>query len=320
MKFIQEAYKGINEWWAYLVTIIIFLIGWQLIGIIPLVVVALQKTGGDMIEFQQAANESFASLGINSNLYLLLIIATFVGGLIALLFGLKIIHKRTIMSVLTSRKKLDWNRIFYAFFLWFGIGAFFTVVEYYASPEDFVWNFKPIPFLILCLISFFLLPLQTTMEEILFRGYLMQGFGTWFKKGFVAIILTSVIFGLLHGMNPEVEKLGWSVMIFYIGTGLLLGILTIMDEGTELAIGFHAANNIVAAVLITTDWTVFQTDALLIDTSEPSIGIETFLPVFVLFPIVVYIFSKKYRWTGWHEKMFGRISKPIELKEDEFIA
>ena len=36
----------------------------------------------------------------------------------------------------------------------------------------------------------------------------MQGFGTWFKNSFVALILTSVIFGLLHGVNPEVEKLG----------------------------------------------------------------------------------------------------------------
>ena len=158
------------------------------------------------------------------------------------------------------------------------------------------------------------------MEEVLFRGYLMQGFGTWFKKSFVALLLTSVIFGLLHGLNPEVEKLGWISMVYYIGTGLVLGIFTLMDEGTELALGFHAANNIVAAVLVTANWTVFQTDALLIDTSEPSVGWEMFVPVLILYPLVLYIFSKKYGWTNWQEKLLGTIKKPIELEEDKFIA
>lgn len=319
MKFIQQAYSGINDWWAYLVTIILLFIGWQFIGVIPLVGVAFAYSG-DISEFQNAAQDSFASLGINSNLYLILVILTFVGGLVALFLGVKTIHKRTILSVLTTRKKLDWNRIFYAFSVWSIIGVLVLALGYYMTPEDYVWNFKPIPFLILCLIAFFLLPLQTSMEEVLFRGYLMQGFGTWFKKGFIAIIITSVIFGLLHGMNPEVQKLGWITMVYYIGTGLLLGIFTIMDEGTELALGFHASNNIIAAVLVTTDWTVFQTEALLIDTSEPSAGIEMFLPVFVLFPVVIYVFAKKYNWTGWQEKMFGEIRKPIELNEDEFIA
>jgi hypothetical protein len=193
-------------------------------------------------------------------------------------------------------------------------------IGYYLEPENYVWNFKPVSFAILVVVSFLFLPIQTSMEEILFRGYLMQGFGTWFKKSFVALILTSVIFGLLHGLNPEVEKLGWISMVYYIGTGLILGIFTLMDEGTELALGFHAANNIVAAVLVTANWTVFQTDALLIDTSEPSVGWEMFMPVLVLYPIVLYIFSTKYGWTNWKEKLLGTVMKPIELKEEEFIA
>ncbi|WP_456377836.1 CPBP family intramembrane glutamic endopeptidase, partial [Lutibacter sp.] len=140
------------------------------------------------------------------------------------------------------------------------------------------------------------------------------------KNSFVALILTSVIFGLLHGLNPEVEKLGWITMVYYIGTGLVLGIFTLMDEGTELSLGFHAANNIIAAVFVTTNWTVFQTEALLIDTSEPSVGWEMFVPVFILYPLVLFIFSKKYGWPNWQEKLMGTIRKPIELKEEEFIA
>ena len=319
MKFIQQAYNGENDWWAYTLTIILFVFGWQLIGIIPLIVTALFYSE-NMDEFSRAALDNFTSLGIDSNLYLILMIFTFFGGLVFLLLGMKFIHKRKIITVLTSRSKLDWNRILFAFSIWFIAGLLSVIIGYFIAPEDFVWNFKFIPFVILVLISFLLLPFQTSMEEVLFRGYLMQGFGIWFKKGITALILTSVIFGLLHGANPEVEKLGWIVMVYYIGTGFLLGVFTIMDEGIELSLGFHAANNIVAAVFVTTNWTVFQTHALLIDTSEPSVGWELFLPILVLYPTIIFIFSKKYGWRNWKEKMFGTIRKPIELDEERFIA
>ena len=319
MKFIQQAYKGENAWWAYLVTLILFIFGWQFLGIIPLVGAAVYYAD-DMDVFYKSAQDSFATVGMGANLYLLLVIVTFLGGLLALFLGIKAIHKRKIISVITSRDKIDWNRVFYAFAIWAIIGLLMVAIGYFMSPEDFIWNFKPVSFFILVIISFLFLPIQTSMEEILFRGYLMQGFGTWFKKSFVALILTSVIFGLLHGLNPEIEKFGWIVMIYYIGTGLILGIFTLMDEGTELALGFHAANNIIAAVLVTADWAVFQTDALLIDTSEPSVGWEMFIPVFVLYPLVYVIFSNKYGWTNWKEKLFETVHKPIELNEDEFIA
>ena len=319
MKFIQQAYKGNNEWWAYLVTLFLLVFGWQFLGVIPLIGTAFLYAENTQ-EFMDAAINNFTSLGIDSNLYLLLMIFTFLGGLMALLLGVKTIHKRKITSLVTSRTRIDWNRFFYAFGVWGLIGVLMIAIGYYLEPENYVWNFKPVSFILLVIVSFLFLPIQTSMEELLFRGYLMQGFGTWFKKSFVALILTAVIFGLLHGLNPEVEKLGWISMVYYIGTGLVLGVFTLMDEGTELALGFHAANNIVAAVLVTANWTVFQTDALLIDTSEPSVGWEMFVPVLVLYPLVLIIFSRKYGWTNWKEKLFGTVLKPIELNENEFIA
>jgi hypothetical protein len=45
-----------------------------------------------------------------------------------------------------------------------------------------------------------------------------------------------------------------------------------MDEGMELALGFHAANNLVGALLINSDWSAFQTNSIFKDISEPSAG------------------------------------------------
>ncbi len=314
MNFIQQAFKGNKEWYYYIITVIIVFSFWQILGVIPLAVVGFMKTG-NITDFQEAALDNFTSIGINANFYLVLMLFTLIMGLIGLLLGVRFIHRRKIKTLITSRKKIDWRRVFHAFFLWFSISTFFLILGYFLAPEDLVWNFKPIPFMILALISFLLIPLQTSFEELLFRGYLMQGFGVLVKNRWFPLLVTSVVFGLLHGANPEVAKLGYGIMVFYIGTGLLYGITTLMDEGTEIALGLHASNNIVAAIFVTTDWTVFQTDALYIDTSEPSLGWETFIPVFVIYPLLLLIFSKKYGWKNWREKLTGSITIPAIVSE-----
>jgi membrane protease YdiL (CAAX protease family) len=144
----------------------------------------------------------------------------------------------------------------------------------------------------------------------------MQGLGVITKTRWFPLFFTSIVFGLLHIANPEVSKLGYELLIYYIGTGFFLGILTLMDEGLELALGFHAANNLFTALLVTSDWTVFQTDSVLIDMSEPALGADVYVPVFVIFPILLFIFAKKYKWSNWSEKLFGKIEKPINLTDN----
>ena len=317
MNYIEQVYKGKNDIWRYIVSFLIIVIGWQGIGAIPLFITAVLHSK-NMDKFMLAAQDNFMSLGINSNLFLSLMLLMFAIGLGFLFLSIKSIHKRSIASLITSRKKMDWKRFFYAFFIWFTISTTMLVIGYFMAPENFTWNFKLVPFLILVLISFALMPLQTTLEELFFRGYIMQGLGGLVKNKWFPLIFTSVMFGLLHGANPEVDKLGPFIMVYYIGTGLFLGTLTLLDEGNELSMGFHAANNIVAAIFVTTTWTVSQTEAILIDNSDPSLGYETFLPVFVLYPLLLLLFSKKYGWTNWKEKLFGKVYKPNTEVEEFF--
>jgi hypothetical protein len=69
----------------------------------------------------------------------------------------------------------------------------------------------------------------------------------------------------------------------------------------ELALGFHAANNLVGALLVTSDWSAFQTHSIFKDVSEPEAGFDVILPVMIIYPILLFIFSKKYQWTDWKE-------------------
>lgn len=318
--YIEQAFRAKHEIWRYLIGAFVVFIVSQL-GALSLVFIAtfkMMSEGGDLSGLQD--QETLMTI-LDSNLTLFLMLLGFVAGMIGLYFIVRYLHKQNFRELTTSRKKVDWGRIFFGFGLVTVITVVFTVIGYFQNPEDFIVQFDLIPFLILLVIAVIMIPIQTSFEEYLFRGYLMQGIGVTAKNRWLPLILTSVIFGGLHIANPEVSKIGYIIMVYYIGTGLFLGIMTLMDEGMELALGYHAGNNLVAALLVTADWTVFQTHSVLKDMSEPTAGLEILIPVFVVFPILLFIMSKKYKWTDWKGKLFGRVEDPVvEFEKDNYFS
>lgn len=217
----------------------------------------------------------------------------FVFLMFVLLIWVKFVHKQSLVSLITSRRKVDWQRIFYSFFLWAIALVGITLISYLTDAESYTIQFEWSKFLGLFLIAVVLVPIQTSFEELFFRGYFMQGTYMMFGKRMISLVLTSVIFGLMHAGNPEVEALGPQIMIMYIGSGFFLGILTLFDEGTELALGYHAANNLIGCLLLTTSDGVFQTPSIFRFNGISNTW-EIYLQVFVIFPILLIIFSRKF--------------------------
>ncbi|KGO79722.1 hypothetical protein Q763_12810 [Flavobacterium beibuense F44-8] len=305
--FIKQAFKPENKYWKYLVgSVIVFLA--SVIGQIPLMIAVFAKSvkEGESMPVDQSELLRYLDL----NLTLLLILLSFTFAFIAFYFVVKNFHGQKFRTVITARPRVDWKRIFFAFFLW---GTFLTVTtayEYYSKPDTFEVQFNLSKFAILFIIAIVFIPIQTTLEELIFRGYLMQGFGRLGLTKWFPLVMTSVIFGVMHLSNPEVGKMGMVIMVYYIGTGLFLGVITLMDEGTELALGFHAANNLITALLVTSEWSAFQTHSVLKSLSEPEVGYTVLLPVVVIFPILLFIFSMKYKWRNWKEKLTGKVVLP----------
>jgi membrane protease YdiL (CAAX protease family) len=304
--FLEQGIKPENKFWKYLLGSV-FIIAASFVGQIPITAAVFYKTFSEKKAFP-TTNEGVMKM-FESNTTLFLVMISFIFAFAGIYFVVKYIHHQTLLSVTTSRPKVDWSRIYFSFFLWTFFSLLSFLFVYLRAPEQFVLNFKLIPFLILVVLGSILIPIQTSTEEYVFRGYLMQGFANLARNRWFPLLMTSVIFGSMHWANPEVAKMGNVIMIYYIGTGLFLGIITLMDEGMELALGFHAANNLVGALLVTSDWSVFQTNSIFKDLSEPSAGIDVILPVVVIYPILLFIFSKKYGWTNWKERLTGDINK-----------
>ncbi len=299
--FIEQAYKGKNDWWRILITLLLTT------GIFIANIIAFFVLPKEAIEESEKIVNSFPN-----NVALVLNLLPFVF-LLGLLFVLVyFLHQRSILSLTTSRKKVDFKRIFFSS----GLIILFTLISfglsYYNDSSDIVWNFHPVKFTILLLLSLLLFPFQIGLEEYLFRGYIMQQLGIAVRNKWTPLIVTSLIFGLLHSANPEVAEMGYGVMTFYIGTGLLLGIMTLMDEGMELALGFHFGNNLMASILITSDFTALKTDALFRYSGKenPADTLhEMILSILIVYPIIIFILAKKYKWNNWKERLFGKVIK-----------
>lgn len=212
-----------------------------------------------------------------------------------LIFATKYIHQIPIKSIFTARDCFDWKRFFFSFLLWGFLCVLTTLFDLFYHG-NFTLTFEWSRFIPLFVLSILLLPIQTTCEELLFRSYLLKGLKRKLGSSIGAIIISGIMFGLIHAGNPEIARIGYHLLIYYALIGIFLGYLVTLDNGLELSIGFHAANNLVIALLVTTNWQAFQTDAVFTDYNNPGNAWWTIFLGVVMFLIFFFLLRWKYKW------------------------
>ncbi len=319
--FLQKAASGANQWWRYLLTLVIVFIG-VIIGQLPLTYLVEVKADEEGLSVSEkldmAATLDLTPIGISQNLSLLLALLAFVGGLLALWLCVVHIHKKPFRLLITPKRAINWQKIFFGFGLWMAFAVLAELIFFAIYPQNYTFRFDSSQFLGLLAVSLLVLPLQTSFEELMFRGYFMQGISLIAPYRWIPLALTSLAFGLMHWMNPEVQAFGAGLtMIYYVGVGLFLGIITLMDDGLDLAIGVHAATNIFGAVFVTFDDAALQTAALF-HVSVVDMG-GMLIAFFISAAAFIVIVSKKYRWHD-QTKWYGKIEKPHMELADRFTT
>lgn len=305
MRHLERAFDGQNQIWKYIVVLLVGFIAANFIGALPLlIVIAVQNMRGYSANPENIMDLS--AYGLDLNIGLILMLLPFLIGLIVLIPLIKSLHKRSFSEVINGTKKIRWNRFFFSMGIWTLLLIINWVIEYIAFPQDFILQFDPVKFIILFIISIILIPFQTTFEEIIFRGYLMQGIGFWTKNRWMAIIIPAVAFGLMHSFNPEVESFGFLLaMPQYITFGLLFGIMTVLDDGIETTMGTHAANNIFLCLFITSKDSALQTYAIFQQINVKTSIMDT-VELLIAGVILILILKYKYKWK------FSVLNKKIE--------
>jgi len=179
------------------------------------------------------------------------ILISFLPLFIATLLAYRIFLKKNIKSLFTSRDAYSYKRTWIGFASLALISSAFGSFDLILNWDSYTFSFKASAFLPYLLIAFTLLPIQTTAEELFFRGWIQRWLDNGKKKQWSISILSGAIFSLPHLANPEVagNELIFPI-ISYGATGFMLAWVTYRDKSLELAIGAHFANNLLAALLV----------------------------------------------------------------------
>jgi membrane protease YdiL (CAAX protease family) len=184
--------------------------------------------------------------------------------LVATLLTYRVILKKNIKSLFTSRDKYSYKRTWVGFASLALISITFGSFDLILNWDSYTFSFKASAFLPYLLIAFTLLPIQTTAEELFFRGWIQRWLDNGKKKQWSISILSGVIFSLPHLANPEVagNELFFPI-ISYGATGFMLAWVTYRDQSLELAIGAHFANNLLAVLLVSSQDSALPSVSLL---------------------------------------------------------
>ena len=302
MFFIDKAKEGNNSFSSYLLGIAL-IISVYLLGSYFLIL-DLQWNFG-IESFDGVSQKEIARI-LGNNRFLAWLIIPFLFVALFLVIHTKFVHKRTVLSIFSGRENFDWKRVLFSFSLLFSVLSLFLFIQYQSS-DSLIFQFDLQKFIPLFFIAIFLLPIQTSCEELLFRSYILQGIKMRTKKNSIAVLISGIMFGAIHIGNPEIAKIGYHIIVYYMLVGVFLALISLFDNGIELALGYHAANNVFAALMITNNWQAFQTDAVFMDISDPGMGLDTIIGILFILPLVFFIFYKKYKWHSlkemWQDKL-----------------
>lgn len=206
-----------------------------------------------------------------------------------LLIGIALIHQQKVTTIFTQKQTFNWKLLIKSAILWFSLSGLSDIFLAILQPGNYRLTFSFSAFLPYILLAFVLIILQITAEEVFFRSYLMHGLTRLFRYPWIAIGIQGLLFGLLHGANPEVSTYGLlSTMPFYIVIGLLLGWLSIKFRGLEVALGLHFANNFYAVAIVTFSGSSIPSPAIFtIQEYNPTVSLISFFVMIILFSFLI---------------------------------
>lgn len=165
-----------------------------------------------------------------------------------------------------------------------------SIPDFIFNNSDYKWSFDLEKFLPYLVIALLLIPMQTTAEEVFYRGWIQQRL----EKGARSIWFVSTIGGLLfalpHLANPEVSRNIALPIIGYGSTGFMLTWVTMRDKSMGLAVGAHAANNLSAGLLVSSIDSALPSASLYV-TPEVSWGPAAVVSVLFI-PLFIWLTGK----------------------------
>lgn len=292
--YLKLANKGQNSLAKCIIAVLIILFMWQGVGtvlyIIPVVYTIVDNNPNTNLDMKTGR-----LIGVDPLVDYIVINLMLVCFLIGIYMAMEIVHKRSMKTLITPYEKINWKKFFIGFAIYGILVILGSLADYMAAPETYRFSFDASKFFIALPIILVLTPLQTTAEELFFRGYILQSFGRKTKNIITLSLISGFIFMVPHLMNPEVYKSASmgifetvSGIIYYFLVGFVFSIVTIKTNSLEVAIGAHTVNNLIGALVVGFSDSTFQTNTLFYTTRfEPVFNLVVMIITSALFYFIV---------------------------------
>lgn len=285
--YLEVARTGKNDWWRYLISLPAILTVWILIGSIPIVLLMFYV----MADRNPATNVTAAGFtGIPVLLDFSTTMLTFFPFIAATLLAVRFIHARSLKSLITATPHIRWTRLFIGAGIWFALAALVAITEASLYPGRYMLTFQPAVLAVYTIVAVILIPIQTSAEELFFRGYLLQWMGLRLKNKWALSLINGILFFLPHITNPEMSVNGVLMGLGYFAFGFFAALITLQDNGMELALGMHAANNLFSALFANYTITALVSPSLFtIQTLDAVYGLISTTIGLILFYVIFFV-------------------------------
>jgi membrane protease YdiL (CAAX protease family) len=287
-EYLDAAELGKNDWWRYLLGTAFILFLTFIVGSLPLGL-AIVLVVADGSAATGVHPETGMLLGISELVSFPLLMFSFVALLAGVVIAVPLFHRRPARSLVTPGHRIRWGRALQGALVWMALAALISLVEALVWPDRYQWALDLGRWLPFAALAALLIPIQTSAEELAFRGYLGQGLGRLTRNPWLLSAASGLLFALPHFFNPEVAVNFWVVMGFYFVFGAGMMWFTLRDNGLELALGVHAGNNLFTALLANFEGSALQTPAIFQASGfDPWYGLVSTLAALIVFYLIVF--------------------------------
>jgi CAAX protease family protein len=284
--YLEVAHKGRNDWWRYLISFPGILVIWFLVGSIP-VLLLMTYVSRDGDPATSYAATGFTGIPVIPEF--LVTMSSFIPLIVATLLMVRVIHARPLKTLVTSEAQIRWGRIFAGAGVWLVVATLLSMVEALLYPGRYILTFQPVTWLIFGIFALIFIPIQTSAEELFFRGYLLQWMGLRLKNPWLLSFLNGVLFFLPHAANPEMATGSILIGLGYFAMGFFLTLITLQDHGMELALGMHAGNNLYSALFANYTVTALPSPSLFtVQTLDPVYSFVSLVAGMIVFYMVFF--------------------------------
>ena len=271
--------------WRFWVGTLTIVFSWAVVGTI-VSLIAIPFTGVDVVALFVEGDLFGAFPGWG---FMVFALVSFIPLLVATILAYRFILGRPMRQLFAVSVPFRMRRVWWGFFSWLLVmlGPSIALLVIFPAENGYEWNFQAAAFIPFAIVTILLIPVQTTAEEVFFRGWLMQWFSQRFSSIWILSALSGIAFALPHMANPEALSQPVLAFITYASVGFVLGWVTVRDRSLEIAIGAHAAHNLFLSLVAGYEGGALPAEALFVtDSAELGIGNIVFtallIPVFIV--------------------------------------